>query len=45
VVDQILNRYGVGIAWEPFEKLRKMIRKAELVVDDEIENCNRGKLL
>jgi hypothetical protein len=45
VVDQVLNRYGVGIAWESFEKFRKMIRKVELVVDDEIENCNRSKLL
>ena len=44
-MDQILNRYGVGVAGKAFEELREMIFQLELLLDQKIENCKGGKLL
>src|SRR5258705_11504340 len=44
-MEQILDRYRVGVTWKSFEELRERIVLGNLLFDNKIENCNGGKLL
>src|SRR5882724_9764701 len=44
-MEQVLDRYRVGVTWKSFEELRERIVHVELLLGKQIENCNGGKLL
>src|SRR5258705_12096304 len=44
-MEQILDRYRVGVTWKSFEELRERIVLGNLLFDNKVENCKGGKLL